>query len=44
MYIQRMVASPIEAAIYKRVDDRGTMQSSILELYNAVINGTEDDL
>lgn len=44
MYILRMMAHPIEAPIYKRVDERGSMQDSILELYNAVINGTEDEL
>jgi len=44
MYLLRMTAHPIEAPIYKRVDERGSMQNSILELYNAVINGTEDEL
>ena len=44
MNLLRMLAHPIEAAIYKVVDERGTMQNSILDLYQQVIEGKEDHL
>lgn len=44
MNLLRMLAHPIEAAIYKAVDERGTMQNSILELYRQVIEGKDDHL
>ena len=44
MYLLRMLAHPIEAAIYKVVDDRGTMQMGILDLYKAFISGKDDIL
>ena len=44
MTLLRLVANSLESAIYKKVDARGTMQASILELYKQVINGKDDHL
>lgn len=44
MQLLRMLAHPIEAAIYRVVDERGTMQNNILDLYQQVIEGKEDHL
>jgi SNF2 family DNA or RNA helicase len=42
MYLIRMLAHPIEAAIYKVVDERGSMQSGILDLYQQFITGDDN--
>ena len=44
MFLLRMLAHPLEASIYRVVDDRGSMQNAILELYQAFINGEDDHL
>ena len=44
MYLLRMLAHPIEASIYKVVDERGTMQNNILELYKEFISGRDEEL
>jgi SNF2 family DNA or RNA helicase len=42
MFLFRVLAHPLEASIYRVVDDRGAAQNSILELYREFIK-TEDD-
>ena len=42
MNLLRMRAHHIETAIYKTVDERGTMQNNILELYHQAIEGKDD--
>ena len=42
MYLLRMLAHPIEASIYRTVDDRGSMQNGVLELYQSFISGKDE--
>jgi hypothetical protein len=44
MHLLRMVAGAFEAAIYRKVDERGTLQNNILDLYQSVINRKDDHL
>lgn len=44
MWLMRMMSTSLEAAIYKRVDERGSIQASILDLYQQVINDKDDHL
>lgn len=43
MNLLRLVATGLEAAIYRKVDERGSMQASILDLYKQAISDGKDD-
>lgn len=44
MWLKRMLAHPIEASLYKVLDDRGSTQNGILELYQQFIDQKDDTL